>query len=146
MDYSLLIGVKDEVVREGDDEEEDDETIERVETARNIHNLQLFQDNCVTVLLPGTRQVRRTYHLGIVDFLQDWNAQKQAAKRVKDVWYPGYYDKSTEPPGHYAQRFAKRTVGQFECTGLPLNAEADIEMQLSADLIRVCSQDSDAVE
>jgi len=95
MDYSLVVGVK----RNG----------KAIPIFSNPHTK--FGNRGLKVEVGSTHnEEKKTYHIGIIDFLQVWNLKKRVAKMIK-FREP---NKSTMPPGFYAQRFLNKTNQLFQ--------------------------------
>ena len=94
MDYSLIVGLK----------------------VLSVHEAKAKAFNPGQLTLGGAPQDQPSVsiyggqvvclHVGIIDFLQDWNFGKKAARKVKFL----EFNKATVPPVQYGPRFAKYVV------------------------------------
>ncbi|KAL9657897.1 hypothetical protein ABK040_009483 [Willaertia magna] len=83
MDYSLLIGV--------------------LELNNQLDNLNNFQ---CKYYFPDIENNKIIYLFGIVDYLQEYNMKKKAAKSIKSLMND-VNEISTIPPNKYSERFLK---------------------------------------
>ena len=107
MDYSLLLGVEQVKVKDCNDEHLNENRNKRLGISVNVEQDQDTPYNpTLNEETSKTQNLAEVYHIGIIDYLQEWNLQKKGENFAKTFFKPDRKPKlSAIPPQKYRTRF-----------------------------------------